>query len=67
MEDIRGAIEPVEPEHDDDTPVEPKMAQGAPVGKPDGKGRGSLTYRQQKRLEAVAGWQDYLDAHRDRP
>jgi hypothetical protein len=44
MEDIRA-------EHDDNTPVEPKMITGnGPEGKPDGKGRGDLTYRQEMRI-----------------
>jgi hypothetical protein len=56
-----------EPEHKDDTVVEPKAITGnGPTGPVDSRGRGGLTKRLEERLIARAGWQDWLDAHPER-
>lgn len=56
MEDIRQ-------EHDEDTPVEPRMVTGdGPQGKTTGPGRGDLTPRQMTRLIRISEQEAYLDA-----
>lgn len=43
------------PDDEDDEPIEPKMVSGnGPQGRTDGKGRGILTERQQRRLSFLA-------------
>lgn len=59
----RGPEEATDDIREDGVRIEPKMARGVALGKPDGKGRGDLTYRQQLRLRAWAGWSAYLDEH----
>lgn len=58
MEDIRAEVE-----HDDATPVEPRMVTGnGPDGVPWGPGRGELTPRQINRLIRVAEQEAWLDS-----
>ena len=53
MREIMGYVPP---SSDLDREVEPKLVGDGPTGVPDAKGRGELTERQRKRLDALRGF-----------